>query len=421
MVAAVVLDVIVLVILVVLLIQGFRGGLTHSVGSILGLAVGGAAAYFLMPLITSLLPGPAWRLVLIVGSAVLLLVAGRALGAAAGRAISGRQRTGPGGISRIGGAALSLAIGALTISLVGGGVARLGAPIVSQAAQQSQVLRTLEQLTPDPVDTALAGLRASILAAGLGSIDEPLLESATPVNDDPDPAVPGAPSPPPLPAPVGTSTGAGTTGYDLTSPADATAAIVRISGSAYSCGMDFTGTGVVIAADRIVTNAHVVAGVEQPLIATAAGESLAGRVVYFDPEADLAVIATEGMTAPVLSLGQALDPGERAAAGGYPFGGPYVSTRVEVSSRSAARVQNIYRSAVVERDIYVLSGSLSPGQSGGPVLDAEGDLVGLLFGRAADGSATGYALTPRELAPVIAEATGRSQRVSTAGCPALAF
>ena len=98
---------------------------------------------------------------------------------------------------------------------------------------------------------------------------------------------------------------------------------MRITGSAYACGQNQTGSGFVIAPDRVLTNAHVVAGVTEPIVQAPDGEVVSGDIVYFDPVDDLAVIALDDLSTAPLSFAPTLPPGSDAVFAGYPFGGPF--------------------------------------------------------------------------------------------------
>lgn len=400
MIAATVLDVLLAVVLLALLVVGWRTGLAQSVGSILGLAAGGVAAYFLMPMLASIVTWPAWRVLLIVVGAVVLLVAGHATGTGIARAISraGDERSRPGGVSRLLGGLLSVGAGALVVSLIAGGVAALGAPVFSKAAQQSVIIGGISRLTPEPVDAALTQLRGVILAQGMPQLDALADEFA------------GTDGWPPLPPEL-------SPGHDASDPLHAsTASIVRVAGTAYACGQNLTGSGVVIAGDRVVTNAHVVAGVDQPVIEAPNGQSLEGRVVYFDPEDDVAVIATAGLRAAPLALGDALEIGDAALVGGYPWGGPYMSSPAEVLAMTSEALADIYDGPETEREIYTLAVDVNPGNSGGPLLDLDGDIVGLVFATGAGPEAVGYALTSAELESIVDAADELRRTVTPGSC-----
>ncbi|WP_294178527.1 MarP family serine protease [uncultured Schumannella sp.] len=395
MTAALVLDVILVVVLVGFLISGLRHGLARSLGSILGLAAGGVAAFLLAPILTGIVPWPFWRVFFVVTAAVFLLIVGHSIGRAIGRLIGrGVDRTALRPLDRMLGGAATLVTAALVTSLLAGSMTALGAPVLSRAANDSAVISGIERLTPDPVDSALARLRSLILADGVPVLGQGLGGVAT------------APSAAPE---VETATD------PLIA---ASASVVRITGTAYACGQNQSGSGFVIASNRIVTNAHVVAGVDQPVVEAPNGQSIEGRVVYFDARDDLAVIATIGLDVPPLALNEPLAIGDESVVQGYPFGGPFVSDGAEVLAVSTERLRDIYGGQTSEREVYTLAAEINPGNSGGPLLALDGEVAGVVFAKSADSSQLGYAMTNTELAPVADAAPGLSAQVSSGSCVA---
>lgn len=183
-------------------------------------------------------------------------------------------------------------------------------------------------------------------------------------------------------------------------PAIAAAArsVVRIQGEALGCeGSIVTGTGVVYAENRIMTNAHVVAGIDRPRVAIPGGDVLTAEVVHFDPETDVAVLRIPDLSVRPLDFG--LDPssGDVVVALGYTGGGPLQAIPGRVREVITARGSDIYGGRGVVRDMLSLRAQVDPGDSGGPVLDAQGRIVGLVFAEAIGDEQTGYALTLGEI------------------------
>lgn len=393
MAAALVLDVLLAVILLAFLASGLRNGLVRSLGAILGLVAGGIGAFLLMPFLAGVVPWPFWRVFFVVTAAILLLSVGHAIGAAVGRAIGRRlDRTALRPLDRLLGGAATLVTAALVVSLVAGSFTNLGAPFLSRAAAGSAILGGINRITPDPVDAALARVRSLILAEGLPTIGEALGGVRT---------SPGAPS-------------------DVETQTDplraAAASVVRITGTAYACGQNQSGTGFVVAPDRIVTNAHVVAGVERPVVEAPSGQSAEGRVVYFDPADDLAVVATDGLGLTALGLAEELAVGDAGVVDGYPFGGPFVTGPAEVLAVSVERIRDIYGQSASPREVYTLAAEINPGNSGGPLLALDGEVAGVVFARSADDAQLGYAMTNDELAPVVGAAPGLVDAVAPGAC-----
>ena len=392
MVAARLLDVLLVIVLLVYLGEGWRSGFIRSLSAIVGLIAGAVAAFFLIPVIGAVVPDPFWRTFLVVSAAVALIILGSMAGAGVGRALRGRgERTVLRPLDRIGGALANLVVGALITALIAGSVSSLGIPVLSAAVNNSWVLQAINAVTPEPVTAALARLRSAVLAQGL-------------------PVISGGFS--------GITKSPGVPKVDTgTSPlAAAAASVVRINGTAYACGQNQSGSGFVIAKDRIVTNAHVVAGVQQPIVQAPNGQTLDGRIVYFDPQNDLAVIAVSGLSAPTLGLGDPLAVGDDAVVDGYPFGGPFTTGGAQVLARSTENVDNIYGTARTNRELYTIAADIEPGNSGGPLLETNGSIAGIVFAKSSTDADLGYAMTDTLLAPVVQQAAGLGTSISSGTC-----
>lgn len=390
MTESLVLDVLLVLMLLGYLAYGFRTGLSRSAFVIVGVLAGVIAAFFLAPVISGWVSVPVLRLGATLLVSVGLVVAGQALGAAIGHRIrDGIGRSALSGIDRLLGAIVTGIIAALVASLVAFSVAQLGVPLLSRAIAGSTVLRTIESLTPDPVEAFLAEVRGVVTEQGI-----PLFTGAL---GGADPVIPE---------------------IDTGSAALNTAAqsVVRITGNAYVCGRSQSGTGFVVADDRVVTNAHVVAGVQEPVVEALDGEVLSGSIVYFDPTDDLAVIWVPGLSAAPLPVAGPLEPGTDAAVAGYPYGGPFASGAADVISVSVAFTSDIYDEAQVQRELYTLAADVREGNSGGPLLTLEGAVAGVVFARSGETADVGYAMTLTELGPVIAQAGGLSGTVSSGEC-----
>lgn len=390
MTEALVLDVLLVITLISYIGYGFRNGLSRSIFVIAGVIAGVIAAFFLVPLAATWVPWPAVRPIATVIAAIALIAAGHALGSAIGRAVRrGIERSPLSGLDRLLGAIVTGVAAALAASVIAFSVAQLGVPVLTRAISGSFVIRTINTLTPDPVEAYLAQVRGFLVDNGL-----PIITDAF-----------GGPTPD-IPQ------------IDTGSAALNTAAqsVVRITGNAYACGVAQAGTGFVVSDDRIVTNAHVVAGVTEPVIEAPNGETLSGSIVYFDAIDDLAVIAVPGLSAVPLPLGDTIERGEDAAVQGYPYGGPFSSGAAAVMSVGTADVQDIYDASSAPREVYTLAADVRQGNSGGPLLTLDGEVAGVIFAKSGDRPNVGYAMTMAELDPVAALAPGLSQPVSTGEC-----
>ncbi|GAA1470193.1 MarP family serine protease [Microbacterium thalassium] len=387
-----VIDIILIGVLVIALAVGLQRGLLASLGSLIGLVAGAFGALWVIPLVNDALPSQAWRGVVVIGGTIFLLVVGAAIGGAVGEALrSGVDRTPLRGFERFLGGVAGVIVAALAASFVGQGLAATGMPVVAQALGSSVVLRTIDDLTPAPVQTTLAQLRSAVLDEGIPRLGILLVPDAV---DEPLPAI----------------------ALDSPDLESAAASVARISGVAYACGTSSTGSGFVAATDLVVTNAHVVAGVETPVVELPGRAAREGRVVYFDAVDDIAVIEVDDLEATSLTVTAPLGTGAAAVVQGYPYGGPFEMGSARVLSVATTPVPDIYQGSSAPRDIYALQATIVPGNSGGPLLSTTGQVVGVVFARADDGRDIGYAMTTTELLPVLAQADALEQPVSTGAC-----
>jgi len=385
-------DAVLILLLVTYLIVGFRAGFAKSLGGIVGIIAGSIAAFFAIPLVGGFVPDAGWRTAATLGVAVALLFVGYAAGASIGDSVSSRFRRAPVRfLDRALGGVVTTVTAALVVLLISTSAAPLGAPVLSQILSSSSVLRAIDGVTPDPVQAMLARLRSIAVRDALPRVTEALGG----ITDSPD-----------LPD-VATNSSALST---------AARSVVRVSGNAYACNQNQSGSGFVAAKNRIITNAHVVAGVTEIVVEARNGQAVSGTVVYFDPIDDLAVIATSSLSVAALGLSPDLEVGDDAVFDGYPFGGPFTSGPARVLSSGSERVDDIYGDTDNPRDVYALAADVQQGNSGGPLLSTDGEVAGVIFAKSADTANLGFAMTNDEVAPVVAQAPDLTKPVTTGGC-----
>ena len=189
--------------------------------------------------------------------------------------------------------------------------------------------------------------------------------------------------------------------------------VLKIRGT-NRCGSGIEGSGFVYAEDRLMTNAHVVAGVDAPQVQVG-DQTVQGEVVYYNPDVDVAVIEVETGTAPVLEFADAA-PQDAVVIAGYPEDGPYDLRAGRIRAEQRLRSPNIYGNGTVIREVYSLRGLVRPGNSGGPIVNPRGDVVGVVFAASVTDADTGYALTADQVAQAAAQGRAGTQPVSTGGC-----
>jgi S1-C subfamily serine protease len=191
--------------------------------------------------------------------------------------------------------------------------------------------------------------------------------------------------------------------------------VVKVNGTAPSCGENIEGSGFVFAPDHILTNAHVVAGVTVgPKVTTMTGETLQAHVVFYDPQIDVAVLYVPGLNLTPLAFAGQAHAGADAVVAGYP---EEINTHVLITrSARIAEIQdaislNIYQSTQVTRQIYQIRAVVQQGNSGGPLLSPDGTVYGVVFAQATGQADAGFALTAAQV-----EQDAATVPVSTQAC-----
>ncbi|MFT4286745.1 MarP family serine protease [Nocardioides sp.] len=194
----------------------------------------------------------------------------------------------------------------------------------------------------------------------------------------------------------------------------AAGSVLKVTGT-NSCGSGVEGSGFLVAPGYLMTNAHVVAGVTDPAVEIG-GEETAGRVVLYDSGIDIAVISFDSGAANPLEFDDTAEPQDGVAILGYPEDGPYDVQPGRIRSQQRLRSPDIYGQGTVIRDVYSIRGLIRPGNSGGPIVDSDGEVVGVVFAASVTDPDTGYALTAGQVEKLASEGAGRTARVSTGGC-----
>jgi S1-C subfamily serine protease len=195
------------------------------------------------------------------------------------------------------------------------------------------------------------------------------------------------------------------------------ASTVRIDGIAESCSAAMVGTGFIISYERIITNAHVVAGVKDPVITLSNTKiQLAGKVIAIDREKDIAIIYVPGLNGNKLTFMGPATPNEIGFVVGYPNGGNLRTAAVSVSSEFESLGTDIDGNGQVKRDVIVFGGDVRPGNSGGPLLNNQGQVLGVVFAADAENKNTGYALAPSEVVKLVSETSSVMQEIDSGKC-----
>ncbi len=356
---------------------GYRLGFVARVASWIGLALGVGVAAWLAPEALKWFEGgdPQTRLLVAVGVFLVVTSAGASFGAVVGSSVRGLLPPGTGlrHVDRAAGGVVGALGAAVLVWLLLPTLA--GVPgVVSQQARNSSIARGIDRYAPQ-APQALEDLRRQVAEVNFPEVFSRL---------GPSPAAGPPPGDVALPAAVRTRVAAST---------------VKVTGTA--CGRVLSGSGFAPAADTIVTNAHVVAGVSRPSVHRPDGRRLTATVEVFDPDRDLAVLRVNGLGQAALPVGTAAE-GEEGAVFGHPNGqDPVAVTPARIESRVNAQGLDLYGDSSTRREIFVLAAALAPGDSGGALVDTAGEVVGVAFAVAPDKPATSYALTSGELRTVL--------------------
>jgi len=317
---------------------------------------------------------------------------GESLGSAIGRAIARSLGGGVlGAADRVAGGFTGAAQALLIVWLAGGLLAIGPIPRLTEAAQTSTAIRTLNAALPPP-DEIATELGSLLDASGLPEVFVGLEPLPQPAVDPPTDATARA---------IGKL---------------AEASTVRIS--AATCGFESSGTGVVVADGYVVTNAHVVAGARSRGVrVTGIAGQVDARVVLFDPALDVAVLHAPDLQAVALRFA-ATDPtrGAVGAALGYPGGGSLTVVPAAVTGAYPATGRDIYDQATVTRRVIELRAQIDRGDSGGPFVLPDGTVGGLIFAEARTDPDVGYALSPSAVAKRVTPALERTNSVDTGEC-----
>ena len=197
---------------------------------------------------------------------------------------------------------------------------------------------------------------------------------------------------------------------------EASASVVKVIGRASSCNRVIEGSGFVVAPERVMTNAHVVAGVAAPVVTAPNAEPLESRVVHFDPSTDVAVLAVPGLDRAALAFRDDAATGAHAAVVGYPGNGPLRTEPARVRGEYALLGSDIYDDETVSRDVLSMRGEIRPGNSGGPLVADDGLVYGVVFAASLTDPDTGYALAPSEVESALEAADAATDPVPTGGC-----
>jgi S1-C subfamily serine protease len=395
------LDIVLALVLVGYAVIGYRHGFVVSVMSLIGFLAGGALGMWLLPMVLrhwdAVDNNVVSRTVVLILGVFVFAALGQSLAVALGSRMRSSLHERPERIadSVLGAVATAVAVSVLIWFLAG--AVRGGAQTpLTQAIGSSRIVSTIDRFVPPQTARLFAGFQSILDREGFPRVFEGVRA---------EPIAPIAPPDNQLRYGRGVSR--------------AGESIVKITGVASSCNREQEGSGWVVAPERVVTNAHVVAGTgTEHVRIQGTGRTYDAQVVVFDPRRDLAVLSVPGLAAPASTQGPSLKRAGGAVVAGFPLNGPYRLDAARVRDVITATGSDIYGTPGAVREVYSLYARIQPGNSGGPLLSPAGAVVGIVFARSLDDDRTGYALTLDEARPVLDAATTSFSTVSTGDCVA---
>ncbi|GGR85593.1 serine protease [Streptomyces humidus] len=395
-----VLDILLLVAAVWFAVVGYRQGFVVGILSVIGFLGGGLVAVYLLPVIWDALTENSEVSTTAAVVAVIVVIVCASVGQALTTHLGNKLRryitwTPARALDATGGALVNVVAMLLVAWLIGSALAGTTLPTLGKEVRSSNVLQGVSRALPAQADTWFADFSSVLAQNGFPQVFSPF--SNEPITDvqPPDPA--------------------------LARSAVATRAqrsIVKVMGTAESCGKVLEGTGFVFGERRVMTNAHVVGGVDEPTVQIGGeGRKYDATVVLYDWKRDVAVLDVPELDAPVLQFStDDAASGDSAIVAGFPENGSYDVRAARLRGRITASGPDIYHRGTVRRDVYSLYATVRQGNSGGPLLTTEGKVYGVVFAKSRDDAQTGYALTADEIRHDITAGRTAGQQVDSDSC-----
>ncbi|MFF7204268.1 MULTISPECIES: MarP family serine protease [unclassified Streptomyces] len=395
-----VLDILLLVAAVWFAIVGYRQGFVVGILSVIGFLGGGLVAVYLLPVIWGELTNDSEVSTTAAIVAIIIVIVCASVGQAFTTHLGNKLRryitwSPARALDATGGALVNVVAMLLVAWLIGSALAGTSLPTLGKEVRSSKVLLGVSRVMPTQASTWFTDFSSVLAQNGFPQVFSPFANEPITEVRPPDPALAGSPV-----------------------AARAQQSIVKVVGTAQSCGKVLEGTGFVFGQRRVMTNAHVVGGVDEPTVQIGGeGRLYDARVVLYDWERDIAVLDVPDLKAKPLQFADAdARSGDSAIVAGFPENGAYDVRSARVRGRINANGPDIYRRGTVHRDVYSLFTTVRQGNSGGPLLTPEGKVSGVIFARSLDDPNTGYALTVDEIAADVRAGLAANQQVDSQNC-----
>nr|WP_203680165.1 MarP family serine protease [Streptomyces microflavus] len=394
------MDILLLLAAVWFAVIGYRQGFVVGILSVIGFLAGGLVAVYLLPIIWDrVTEGAEVSTATAIGAVVIVIICasvGQAFTTHLGNKLRRYITWSPArALDATGGALVNVVAMLLVAWLIALPLARTSLPTLGKEVRNSSVLLGISRVMPQQAPPWFEDFSSALAQNGFPQVFSPFDNEPITNVEPPDPALAGSPV-----------------------AARAKKSIVKVVGTAPSCGKVLEGTGFVFSDRRVMTNAHVVGGVEEPTVQIGGeGRLYDAKVVLYDWQRDIAVLDVPDLKAtPLEFTGDDARTGDSAIVAGFPENGAYDVRSARVRARIDANGPDIYQRGTVLRDVYSLYATVRQGNSGGPLLTPDGKVYGVVFAKSLDDPDTGYALTADEIREDIEIGRTANQQVDSQGC-----
>ncbi|MFJ5227527.1 MarP family serine protease [Streptomyces sp. NPDC088400] len=395
-----VLDILLLLAAVWFAIVGYRQGFVVGILSVIGFLGGGLVAVYLLPVVWAKMTQDSEVSTTAAVVAVVIVIVCASVGQAFTTHLGNKLRryitwSPARALDATGGALVNVVAMLMVAWLIGSALAGTSLPTLGKEVRSSKVLLGVSQVAPRQASTWFTDFSSVLAQKGFPPVFSPFANEPITEVSPPDPALAGS-----------------------RVAAEAKKSIVKVVGTAQSCGKVLEGSGFVFSDRRVMTNAHVVGGVNEPTVQIGGeGRLYDAKVVLYDWRRDIAVLDVPNLPAkPLQFTGSDATSSDGAIVAGFPENGAYDVRSARVRGRIDANGPDIYRRSEVRRDVYSLFTTVRQGNSGGPLLTPEGKVYGVIFARSLDDPQTGYALTADEIREDITLGRTANQQVDTQQC-----
>jgi S1-C subfamily serine protease len=390
------LDLALVVLAAAFAVSGYRQGFIVGTLSFIGFVGGAVLGAEFGPAISRAIVGGQTQqavvaVVLLVCAAIIGQFIASSIGAAVRQTVTSPSST---ILDSVGGAAVSVLSMLLIAWAIGSVLTASSFPVVVGQVDNSVVLGTMDRIMPPQAKTMFTEFRQLLSSGPFPQVFSGIGAAHLFAVAAPDPAVVNSP------------------GYLA-----ARTRVVKVQGTATTCDRSIEGSGFVYAPQHVLTNAHVVAGVDDgPIVTTINGTPYHAKVVLYDPQVDIAVLYVPGLNLTPLSFDDQAQAGAEAVVAGYPLDQPFNQQPARIGGTQDAVGPDIYQTGTVDRQIFEIRALVRPGNSGGPLLSPSGTVYGVVFAAAVNANNTGFALTASEVAADASAGANQTIPTSTQGC-----